>query len=478
MVEAIKEICIFVIIAQAVMFFVPGNAYMKYVRILVGILMILKITEPVFGLLLDKEKEKEISEGIAFLEQNIELNAAKLEIKDNRTEIYGSVTEELKNKLNNCESGYKVLNVELTEDQRIVITVAAEETENSSENKIQIDSVVIGESSMRSNKSSEGKEEELKQAFGNSISVDAEKIEVVGHLAASISHEVRNPLTVSRGFMQLLLQSERVNYKDRQYIQIAIEEIDRAEAIITDYLTFAKPAPEHVEKLNVKTEIERVIDILRPLANMSSIEIQAFLLPFAVKGERQKFQQCLLNVMKNAIEAMPNGGTLRINVSIDKDYVLIHISDTGVGMTKEQIELAKKIGYTTDNARSSVQKIEAGKSDPPASRIHNLATALDVPVAVLMGWEEFDKQFDVEKLEAETAMWDFIGKHYGESAVDTLHQYLEFSKKDQEKISKLLSGYSKLDEEDRTILFARAYQILEDMLAAEKYAAQKESRRA
>lgn len=179
MVEAIKEICIFVIIAQAVMFFVPGNAYMKYVRILVGILMILKITEPVFGLLLDKEKEKEISEGIAFLEQNIELNAAKLEIKDNRTEIYGSVTEELKNKLNNCESGYKVLNVELTEDQRIVITVAAEETENSSENKIQIDSVVIGESSMRSNKSSEGKEEELKQAFGNSISVDAEKTEVV-----------------------------------------------------------------------------------------------------------------------------------------------------------------------------------------------------------------------------------------------------------------------------------------------------------
>ena len=100
-------------------------------------------------------------------------------------------------------------------------------------------------------------------------------------------------------------------------------------------------------------------------------------------------------------------------------------------------ELAKKIGYTTDNARSSVQKIEAGKSDPPASRIHNLATELDVPVAVLMGWEEFDKQIDVEKLEAETAMWDFIGKHYGEKAVETLNQYLAFSPKDQEKISKI-----------------------------------------
>ncbi|AST07334.1 two-component sensor histidine kinase [Anoxybacillus flavithermus] len=183
--------------------------------------------------------------------------------------------------------------------------------------------------------------------------VRAEKMEVVGHLAASISHEVRNPLTVSRGFMQLLLQSERMNYKDKQYIQIAIEEIDRAEAIITDYLTFAKPAPEHVEKLNVKTEIERVIDILRPFANMSSIEIQTSLVPFAVKGERQKFQQCLLNVMKNAIEAMPNGGTLRINVSIDKDYVLIHIGDTGVGMTKEQIERLGEPYFTTKGAKGT-----------------------------------------------------------------------------------------------------------------------------
>ncbi len=179
MVGAVKEICIFVIIAQAVMFFVPGTSYMKYVRILVGILMILKITEPLFGLFLDEEKEREISERIALLEQNMELNAAELKIEDNRTEIYGSVTEELKNKLNNCESGYKVLNVELTKDQRIIITIAAEEAENSSENKIQIDPVVIGGNSTQNYEVSEEKEEELKAIFGESISVDAEKIEVV-----------------------------------------------------------------------------------------------------------------------------------------------------------------------------------------------------------------------------------------------------------------------------------------------------------
>ena len=140
-----------------------------------------------------------------------------------------------------------------------------------------------------------------------------------------------------------------------------------------------------------------------------------------------------------------------------------------------QDELAKRLGY---KSRSSINKIEVGSRDLTQSRIKAIADALDTPPSYIMGWEEFDQQFDVEKLEAETAMWDFIGKHYGESAVDTLHQYLEFSRKDQEKISKLLSGYSKLDEEDRTILFARAYQILEDMLAGEKYAVQKESRRA
>lgn len=177
MVGAIKEICIFVIIAQAIMFFVPGNSYMKYVRILVGILMILKITEPIFGLFLDEEKEKEISEEIALLEQKIERNAGGLDVKDNRMEIYGSVTEELKNKLNSCESGYKVLNVELTEDQRIVITVAADQ--KSDGDKIQIDPVVIGGGGAQSSEVPEEEKEELKQIFGNSISVDADKIKIV-----------------------------------------------------------------------------------------------------------------------------------------------------------------------------------------------------------------------------------------------------------------------------------------------------------
>lgn len=172
MTGAVKEICIFVIIAQAVMFFVPGNSYVKYVRVLVGIMMILKITEPIFGLLLDEEKEKEIRERILLLEQNIDLSSEELELEECSTGIYESITDELRERLNSCESGYEVLDAELTDDQMLVITVAEKERAD----KIQIERVVVGEDSLSQSSLTEEKEEELKKIFGDCISVDTKRI--------------------------------------------------------------------------------------------------------------------------------------------------------------------------------------------------------------------------------------------------------------------------------------------------------------
>lgn len=179
MVGAIKEICIFVIIAQAVMFFVPGNSYMKYVRILVGILMILKVTEPILGLLLDEEKEKEIKDRILLLEQNIDFSSETLNLEDNSMEIYESITDELKSRLNACESGYEVLNAELTDDQMLVLTVREKKMEENEENKIQVEAIVIGEDARQKSNITKEEEQELKELFGSSISVDAERIKLL-----------------------------------------------------------------------------------------------------------------------------------------------------------------------------------------------------------------------------------------------------------------------------------------------------------
>lgn len=167
----------------------------------------------------------------------------------------------------------------------------------------------------------------------------AEKVEIVSHLAASISHEIRNPLTVSRGFLQLLNDVNLSTKNRREYIQLAVKEIDRAIQIITDYLSFAKPSLEKDETLNISNELKSLLEVLTPYANMRSIQFNYSFTPnYTVNGEKQKFKQSMLNIIKNSIEAMPEGGFIHINTFVEaKDYY-ITIEDNGIGMTKKQIE--------------------------------------------------------------------------------------------------------------------------------------------
>jgi two-component system, sporulation sensor kinase B len=169
--------------------------------------------------------------------------------------------------------------------------------------------------------------------------IKSEKAEVVSQLAASVSHEVRNPLTVTRGFLQLVMESDDNSLEtNRQFLKMAIEELDAASSIINDYLTFAKPSPEKWERMDIDIQIRRIVDIITSYANMNSVEIKMDLVSCMIQGNKQQFHQCLLNIIKNSIEAMPEGGVLIIANTIEKRDVIINISDTGVGMTQEQLE--------------------------------------------------------------------------------------------------------------------------------------------
>lgn len=167
--------------------------------------------------------------------------------------------------------------------------------------------------------------------------VKLEKMEIVSHLAASISHEVRNPLTVVKGFVELLKAPDLSQETKEQYIEHVVRELKRAESIINDYLAFAKPAVEKVEHISVECEIKSIIEIIKPLANMNSVTISDQLVPGMVLGNTRYFQQCFLNLIKNGIEAMPEGGELHVVSFVNKADIIIKISDNGVGMSKEQI---------------------------------------------------------------------------------------------------------------------------------------------
>ena len=183
MVGVIKEICIFIIIAQAVLFFVPGKVYVKYVRILVGIIMILRMTEPIFAVVLDDEKQQEIQGRIQMLETKIEAESKKMEVEENDAGIYESIEKELKSRLAHCESEYEIVSVNFSEDiysgaeysgtGELIITVS--EKRGTSKEAIRIEPVIIGE---REESDFRG-EEELKNMYGSCIGVDADRIRIV-----------------------------------------------------------------------------------------------------------------------------------------------------------------------------------------------------------------------------------------------------------------------------------------------------------
>ena len=169
--------------------------------------------------------------------------------------------------------------------------------------------------------------------------IKSDKIEVVSQLAASVSHEVRNPLTVTRGFLQMLKDPSIEEKKRLYYLNTAIDELDRAETIIKDYLNFAKPQSKMASSICVKEEIEKALELIIPYANHFSVNIKKDLMAgMNVSGEAAKFHQCILNIIMNGIEAMPHGGDLTISCrEMANHHVAITIGDTGCGMSPQQL---------------------------------------------------------------------------------------------------------------------------------------------
>lgn len=193
------------------------------------------------------------------------------------------------------------------------------------------------------------KNTEMKQQL-----IKSEKLKAVEQMGAAISHEIRNPLTAASGFVQLLQDNQLPRHKQREYLSIVKEELNSAERVIQDYLTFAKPSFVTNEEINVKSELKQIIKIIQPIANQYSVEILTdFSVIGFIKGDRQKFRQCFINVLKNAIESMANGGQLSITSEFSQDHITIKVKDTGVGMTKEQIDRLGEPFYSTKGPKGT-----------------------------------------------------------------------------------------------------------------------------
>jgi signal transduction histidine kinase len=165
-----------------------------------------------------------------------------------------------------------------------------------------------------------------------------EKLSVVGQLAAGVAHEIRNPLTTLKGFVQL--QKEKGSITD-SHLDIMLSELDRINFIVSEFLVLAKPQHTHYESVHIQGIIDDMIRLLDSHASLSHVEFETRIagnIP-PVLCEINQLKQVFVNVMKNSIEAMKDGGTVKLELSCDdkEPYVVIRIMDQGSGISEEDL---------------------------------------------------------------------------------------------------------------------------------------------
>lgn len=184
--------------------------------------------------------------------------------------------------------------------------------------------------------------------------LESEKLKQISQIAASIAHEIRNPITVVKGFTQLIQQGHNrlPSEKIKSYIDLCNSELERAEYIIKDYLSYSKPNQDVLGIINVNHTITRICSIVSSYSLFNNI-----LLDYKndentelyIWGYKEKLDQILMNIVKNAIEACANVEYAKVIISAEaiNGYIQINVIDNGIGIPNEQIMNIGKAYHTT-----------------------------------------------------------------------------------------------------------------------------------
>ncbi|MDQ0217273.1 GHKL domain-containing protein [Peribacillus cavernae] len=176
---------------------------------------------------------------------------------------------------------------------------------------------------------------------------NSEKMNVVSELAASVAHEVRNPLTVVRGFIQLIEKDDK-STTSKEYMQLVLSELSRAEAIISDYLNLARQNTEKRETFLVSNLMKDVMNVMKSFSNMNSVDLTySIVRECELNGDVSKLKQVFYNLIKNAVESIDHSnGLVMIIVSQTRGNALIEIADNGIGMDTQQLDRIGEPFYT------------------------------------------------------------------------------------------------------------------------------------
>ncbi|UTL74103.1 PAS domain-containing sensor histidine kinase [Bacillus halotolerans] len=169
---------------------------------------------------------------------------------------------------------------------------------------------------------------------------EQQKLEPIGTLAASTAHEIRNPLTGISGFIQLL-QKKYKGEEDQLYFSIIEQEIKRINQIVSEFLVLGKPTAEKWELNSLQDIIGEIMPIIYSEGNLYNVEVELKFLtdkPLKVKCTKDHIKQVILNVAKNGLESMPEGGKLTISLGAVDKKAIIKVTDNGEGISQEMLD--------------------------------------------------------------------------------------------------------------------------------------------
>lgn len=178
----------------------------------------------------------------------------------------------------------------------------------------------------------------------------AERIATVGRLAAGIAHEIRNPLTTVKGFLQLLEQRLNSGMMDEEirYVQVMMGEIERVNALVTELLLLSKPHDMEWSTFDLHDVLREILPWAEAAADGAGIQAECHIADgVLLQADRNMIRQLLLHLVKNAIEAMDKGGKLRIEARELDGRVEIEIADTGPGIPYYLFDRIFDVFYTT-----------------------------------------------------------------------------------------------------------------------------------
>jgi signal transduction histidine kinase len=167
----------------------------------------------------------------------------------------------------------------------------------------------------------------------------ADRLTAMGELSAGMAHEIRNPLGSIRGTAEILRDGVGADDPKAEFAEILIREVDRLNRVLEDFLRFARPAPLEQGRFTPNQVVRDVIDLTRQQALRNRVEVQVELdNEVEVPGQGEQIKQALLNLVLNALQAMPDGGLLKVTTRIIKREIVLVVSDNGPGIALEDRE--------------------------------------------------------------------------------------------------------------------------------------------